>query len=137
MLTDIPTIKFSNQKPAIYDKAAKQFGVEWDSGTVFTFGNTIHSQGKLSNDLIVHESIHIQQQTERGLNKWQWWDKYFADPEFRKSQEVEAYQAQMKFIRRGIKDRNELARIRVKLANDMVKMYGGVFEYGEALKLLK
>jgi hypothetical protein len=97
-------MKFSSEKPAIYEKCREKFGVDWDRGIVITYGEVIHSKNPISEDLKIHEETHIKQQSEIGTEKW--WEMYFENKNFRLSQETEAYQNQVKFIRKNIKDKS-------------------------------
>ena len=65
---------------------------------VYTYGDTVYIPNgeALSDDLEVHEAVHIKQQAEMGAEEW--WKKFLEDPEFRLSQELEAYQAQWEYI---------------------------------------
>ena len=67
-------------------------------GVIFTYGDIIHNpSGKEVRDhLLHHESIHMGQQKAMGPEKW--WEQYLADPDFRLSQELEAYRAEYKFL---------------------------------------
>lgn len=125
--------KTSHNIPDIYAKCKERFNVDWDEGIVITYGDVVYSKYELSPSLIVHEGVHVKQQTEMGVEKW--WDKYFDDKEFRLSQEVEAYRAQIRFIRDNVKDRNEVFRYCNKIWKSMVKLYGSMCNYEEAKKL--
>jgi len=129
------TFKISNEIPEIYTKCHEQFGVNWDDGVVFTYGDTIHCKYKLSPDLIIHESVHVKQQADMGKDEW--WGKYFTDKEFRLSQEIAAYRLQIAFIKNNVKDRNEAFRMYHKIWNDMERMYGEMCTYKEARELTK
>lgn len=88
-------IRFSNDKPKMYDACEKKFGITWGQ-TTFAYDWTIHSWGKPSLDIIIHETVHfLQQDREGGADKW--WDRYLDDEEFRYRQELEAYAVQAMF----------------------------------------
>lgn len=128
-------VQFSTEIPAIYDQCHKQFGVEWDKGVIFTYGDTIYCKHPLPADFVEHEMTHVRQQGEIGVN--QWWGKYLTEPEFRLSQEVEAYRNQLKYIRKHWKDREAVARKVHTLVMALCgTMYGKVCTYSEARKLL-
>lgn len=122
----------SHEKPFIYDKCREQFNIDWES-VVITYGNVVYSKNELSPDLLVHEGVHVVQQKEMGVEIW--WEKYFNDKEFRLSQEVEAYKAQIKFIKMNVKDRNYAFRACHRIWQDMVRMYGNMCDYATAKKL--
>mgnify|MGYP001575301922 CR=1 FL=1 len=95
--------------------------------TVFTYGERLHCPDKrviISDDLIVHETIHSMQQ---GKDPEAWWQLYLIDPEFRKSQEMDAYRNQYNFYCLKIKDRNMRAVFAKKLADDFSRYYDCLF----------
>ncbi len=95
--------KTSKTPPPCYQEAQKRFGVNfYRDGVVFTYGDTIHFyKGSLTPDIIVHEKVHIRQQTSFEGGAAAWWGKYFIDEEFRLSQELEAYRAQWAYVQRA------------------------------------
>ena len=125
--------KISHDIPEIYKKCHEKFGVEWDNGIVITYGDIVYSKWELPPSLVIHESVHVKQQIEMGIEKW--WDKYLEDKEFRLSQEVEAYKEQIKFIKTTVKDRNIVFKMCHKIWWDMARMYGNMCSYGDAKKL--
>jgi hypothetical protein len=105
-------------------------------GVVYTYGDTLHAPdgGLVSLDLAAHEEVHSKQQ----VNPEEWWSKYLVDPEFRTSQEVEAYRAQYQFYCKHFKDRNQRARFLHKIACDFSsKLYGGCITYQQAIIEIK
>lgn len=125
--------ELSNKIPAIYYKCKERFGVSWEE-VVITYGNVIYSKEPLSQELQVHESVHVQQQGFMGAEPW--WKQYFEDPVFRLHEEVEAYRHQMKFVDKNYKDRNARARRKHKIWSDMATKYDGMCTYSEAKKLV-
>lgn len=117
-------MKIKNERPPIWEKAYQIFKVDPDT-TVFTYGDTIYNPagGNISDDLMVHESVHMVQQ---GKSPDEWWTKYFHNPKFRLDQEVEAYSAQYKFFCKKKKDRNIqmkfLMMIATHLSSDLYKL---------------
>ena len=100
-------MKFSKEKPAIFERLHKAFGVEWGKSLVIAYGDTIYHSEPLDPSLIVHEAIHLQRQ---GKNPDEWYNKYIQDEKFRFGEEILAYRAQYKFLKDITKDRNHLAR---------------------------
>ena len=124
----------SHELPPVYDRCVQLWGVSFKN-TVFTYGNTIHTKNDLSNDLLAHELVHVRQQTK--MDKDEWWMRYFADPQFRLEQEVEAYRAQYKWFVNNLTDREGIAKMLVWLASLLSgEMYGKIISRGEAIKLL-
>lgn len=128
-------IKFSKQKPPIYDKCEEMFGVKWKKGIIITYGNTIHCKYKLKEPKISHESVHVRQQLEMGVEEW--WNRYFEDRQFRLNQEVEAYRAEIKWIRHNIKGMDLKSKMIEKIVDDISsEIYGSIVTKEEALELL-
>lgn len=127
--------KTSDIPPPVYESAKELWGVDFDKGTVFTYGSTIHSKTPLSDDLLAHELVHVRQQTLIGRDEW--WMKYFADPEFRLEQETEAYRAQYKWFVNNLSAREGVAKTLVWLASLLSgEMYGKLITRSEAIKLI-
>ncbi len=104
--------------------------------TVFTYGDTIYvpSGGHVYKDLMAHEETHMRQQ---GDDPKGWWDTYIASPDFRLSQEVEAYRNQYKEFSKA-KNRNRLYIFLARIARDLSSsIYGGIVSYEEAFKLIR
>lgn len=123
------------EKPPIYERCVEVFGINWDDGVIFTYGENIYckDQALLSPDLLVHEETHIRQQMAMGKDIW--WDRYFVDKEFRLSQEVEAYKNQLHYIR-GHYDRPTRKKLEKHIYSSMAKIYAGMCTEEEAKKLL-
>jgi hypothetical protein len=127
--------KVSKEKPPMYERAKKEFGVDWDRDRViFTYGDTAYCKdGGMSPDLVVHEKVHMKQQLEIGKDIW--WDKYFADPNFRLEQELEAYGAQVEFIKKFTSKKKVIPKLDWIL-HSIVKFYGNMITLEDAkLKL--
>lgn len=119
-------IKKSTTPPEIiYETAQKMFGADFNKGVTFTVGDTIHSKEfPLAPDLVKHEETHVIQQANYDGGWKAWWDRYFEDPYFRYTQEIEAYQEQYKFYCLHIKDRNKRAVFLHTIATHLCTIYG-------------
>lgn len=107
------------------------------SKPIWTFRDKIYNPHgiPISNDMLVHEAVHADQQ---GENPATWWDKYFQNGKFRFAQELAAYRAQYAFASTVIKDRNKLARYVHEMARDLSgSLYGHCCSHSEALRLIK
>ncbi len=106
-----------------------------DLPVVFTYGNILYNPTgePVSDDLMIHEQVHEKQQAIIGVNDW--WVRYLEDKTFRLTQEVEAYQAQLKSVQ-GTRDykRQFLQYISKSLAS---KLYGNILTWQEAKELIK
>lgn len=121
--------------PPNYKQVAKVFGRNAISNAVFTYGNTIYSPrgNPIAGHLLHHEQVHMKQQ-RAGAEEW--WHRYLVDPEFRLSQELEAYREQYKFIKTnyGREDRRVLLKHIVK---DIASpMYGSMITKELAKQLI-
>jgi len=88
--------------------------------------------------LVVHESVHLKQQGSL-IGALIWWVKYIVSKKFRYSQELEAYQVQVKWF-----DDTQLAGLkkrylyRKEMAGMLASpMYGNIVNKDEAFKQLK
>lgn len=123
----------------IYERARKEFGekVDFEKGTVFTYGWKIHifDKSRMDTPLFHHESVHCRQQA-KFASPDEWWEKYFTDKEFRKEQEVEAYTRQVRAIKKHVKDKNKKVMYVHYICKDISSsMYGNLMTLDEARKL--
>lgn len=99
--------------------------------TIFAYNKEIYSNYELSEDLLLHEIKHIEQQNRIGADLWV--EKYLNNRQFRLNEEVEAYQAQLAFI----KDRNQRYKLKILCAKTLSSdLYGNIITFDKALKLL-
>lgn len=132
--------KISTRKPPahIYDPCVEKWGVDFNKGIVFTYGDTIHSKDPIPRDLMVHELTHVRQQREIEGGADAWWEKYLSDDEFRLSQELEAYRKQYQWVKNNVKDRNQQAKDLQFFAQCLSgPMYGNLMTQREAMKAIK
>ena len=121
--------------PPNYDDIANSFKVRSD--TVYTYGDTLYSpiSQSIPPDLIIHEETHVKQQKSDPQG---WWDKYIASPQFRLSQEVEAYRNQYHYYSGRVKDKNYRDKFIRFLATSLSSdVYGNICSYSEAMRLIK
>lgn len=121
----------------LYKKAVDKFGVDWHKGVIFTYGSTIFTKFELPNDLLKHEETHVRQQMTYKGGKDAWWERYLDDPDFRQSQETEAYQRQYRWAKENIKDRNQVFNILRHCAKDLSRMYKLDISFEEAISLIQ
>ncbi|HEB41825.1 MAG TPA: hypothetical protein ENI08_02275 [Candidatus Dependentiae bacterium] len=85
---------------------------------------------------MAHERTHVRQQTAYGVEAW--WNKYFESAEFRRSQELEAYRNEARWIRENTSCRNKRFKLIQQVARDLSSaIYGNVITYGEAMSKLQ
>jgi len=125
------------QKPPkeIYDKCVKQFGADFEKGTIFAYDGDIYSKYDLEPHKLIHEAKHLSQQKELGSAD-NWWTKYFLDDSFRLEQEIEAYLEENHLLKK-LKDRNLRAIIIHENATALSsKLYGNIISYTDAKSIL-
>lgn len=133
-------MKISYSKPPIWDECVKAFGEENIKDAVFPYGDMLYnpSKGPVPDHLEVHEAVHMDQQQHDESVAAIWWKRYIADVPFRIEQEVEACQAQYKFICTKVKDKNARFRNLHILAQLLASpMYGNVISYMDALRKIR
>ena len=129
-----------NEKPPIYEECVKAFGIDKRKGIVFTYGDCLYNPDGLDlpDHILVHESVHGNQQKHDDTVAKLWWERYIVDVKFRIEQEVEAYGAQYKFICEKVKDRNARYKSLHILAQDLSgDMYGRCLSYTDAIIKIK
>lgn len=130
-----PEYKISTEPPPVYEEAVKRFGVNFNKGVVFTYGNTIHtSDSNLPEHLIEHECVHVRQQSELGAGAW--WKLYFENPEFRLKQEIEAYRRQYEYIKKTEPVRKHFRFLKF-YAEALCNIYGLSIDVFTAMKMIK
>lgn len=126
----------SKEKPQIYSRLVKAFGINWNKGVIIAYGDTIHCKWKLTQVKIVHEKTHLKQQSVIGVKEW--WNKYIEDPQFRLLQEIEAYTNEIEWIKNNIYNMNERKALVDKIVLDLSSaMYGSIVTQEEAYRLLQ
>src|ERR1700694_32922 len=121
--------------PPIYKEIAAKFLL--GPGTIFTWGSIIYNpSGKhVTKDLIAHEEVHMVQQDNMPEA---WWRKYLIEPEFRLSQEAEAYGRQYQYICSQNHNRNFQFQVLQGLSLFLSgPMYGFVCSQTTAMELIR
>lgn len=125
--------------PPNYEEICKAFpSVRDNMNIVFTWGNKLYIPNGnkwISKDLEVHENYHCQRQAEYGGPE-KWWETYLKDPEFRRTEELGAYQRQYKRFRKTA-SRASRSLFLTRIATDLSSgMYGDVYTLEEAKKAI-
>lgn len=128
-----PTVIIQREPPAIFQKIKKVFNVRWQR-VVITYGNQIYSFAKFPEDVLVHEQVHVMQQTTIGKDIW--WDKYLTDHHFRLGQEVEAYRVQAQWIKDHAPENLKQIRLKEIVMDLSGATYGNLVSFEEAKKLI-
>lgn len=127
-------IQYSKQIPPIYFKCKRAFGVTWDRGCIITYGDTVYCKFDISEDYKIHEATHVLQQQSAGVELW--WEKYFADPQFRLLQEVEAYGNQIIWAKEHYNQWDYERVVRESIKAISSSGYGNICTKDEAMQLL-
>lgn len=128
---------FSTEKPPMYDVCHKYFGANWDNGTIFAYKNKIHAKDPFSvtPDVITHEEIHFRQQANYYGGSDAWWKEYLQNAEFRCSQEIEAYKAQIAYALEHY-DRNYRRALKQHIYASFAGLSAGTITMAKAQELL-
>ena len=123
--------------PPNWEDIIKHFPIvaEAKDRVVFTYAPYIYVPGgqRLNPDVYVHETIHLKQQ---GDNPVDWWITYLNDPEFRLSQELEAYGAQLAMFNDS--GNRVFEYMKDRLAQDLSsEFYRHIIPFGEAASKIR
>lgn len=132
-------MKIVNANPPNYEKIVAAFPmVTTIYRPYFCYGDTIYNPGgaPLAPEKVVHESVHMMQQLEVGI-EW-WWDMYIADKAFRLQEEVDAYRMEYKEYCRLHKNREQRFVTLQNLAGQLAhELYGSLCTKAEAMAFIK
>lgn len=130
--------KISKLPPPNYEGVRERLKVphKFEDGLVFAYYPYIHVyRGKLSPDLIVHETTHLERQKEIGVDVW--WNEYVNSEQFRFKEELLAYRAQYKWVVRHTGKARHYFWLKT-FAQDMVDIYNftdpNLFHYMNLIK---
>ena len=125
------------EKPPHWDKLLEKFPNADEKTVAVTYGDKIYCQCDMSEDLLTHELVHVQQQTKMGRDIW--WDEYMKNPLFVYEQELEAYREQYAFfVKKYAGDRNRLFRIKYAIAKILSgPLYNNAKTHSEVMKELE
>lgn len=122
-------------KPPVWNNVCNAFQIN-PGITLFTYGDAIYNPGgaQITDDLMIHEQVHGKQQKHNDDEAALWWGKYLRDPEFRLSQELEAYAEQYKFLCRKIQNKQQRFEIVKRMATILSgPLYGNCISFGSAV----
>lgn len=127
---------YSNDIPAIYPSLQEKFGADWDEGLIIAYSDRIHSKRIPDPQKWIHESVHLDRQSEMGNDAW--WRLYMESDQFRLEEELLAYKAEADFIKKNIKDREARFHIIMEIAKGFSSsLYGNIISTEEAYKILR
>jgi len=124
---------YSKEKPAIFDRFNRRFGVQWEQGIIIAYKDTVYCKYDLPEDFKVHEETHLEQQKRTTPDEWI--EKYLTDAQFRLEQEVEAYTNQIAWAKKNY-DRPARRRLNKEIVNIMMRIYDIGLNEEEVKRLL-
>lgn len=127
------------ERPPVFDSVCAAFNM-YPKGAVFSYGDKIYSPDYpvLPDHLIAHEMVHLRQQGHTKEGAAIWWGKFLRDPEFRLSQEVEAYARQYQYFSAHTGDRNAPFKFLHTLAQSLSgPLYNNCITHAEAMQRIK
>lgn len=132
-------MKIIPERPPFYERVVARFPeIALTKNAVFTYGDVLYNPSGNNPPpyLIVHESVHMEQQARIGKDEW--WDRFIGDEGFRLQQELEAYQAEYKAFCKMYRDRNERnSFLRFQALMCSSAMYGKMITFPDALTKIK
>lgn len=126
----------TTEKPECFDRLKAAFGdqieVYWNQGLIITYDGQMHTKtGAVSPELLAHEMVHLRQQEI--YTPEEYLEKYITNPLFRLESEIEAYRAQLAYLRKNIFDRNQLVKKAHKMCVELSSdIYGSIINYKQA-----
>lgn len=102
-----------------------------DHNTIFAYNGDIYTNSKLTDDLLVHENVHLEQQKRLGLEYWV--ENFLNSDEFRLEMEMEAYKKQVD----SIWDTSKRQKLCIQCAQNLSSgLYGDIISLSEAFDIL-
>lgn len=104
---------------------------------VFTYGTRLYvpGGGLIPSHLKTHEEKHVVQQMKMGVDRW--WSEYLINPSFRLEQELWAYRAQYRAMRKKHTSKFQIEQFLLKISKDLSgEMYGNIVDSIKARKLI-
>ena len=124
------------EKPPIYDSLKNKFGVDWEDKIIIAFNGAIWCKEEPAPQKIVHEIVHLDRQDEIGNDAW--WKLYLENDQFRLEEEMRAYLAEAKFIKKNINNREHVFHLLREIAQSMSSsVYGNLISTADALTFLR
>jgi hypothetical protein len=123
--------------PPNFEAIVAVFPAAERKGVVFAYGDTVYVNGDatLPAQLVVHESVHLEQQRAMGGPEI-WWSRYLVDARFRYQEELVAHRAEYRTLKRIS---NGLAKKHLRFIAERLSspLYGSVVTLQQARKAIK
>lgn len=93
-------------KPPCWERLEKAFGVYWVPGVHVTYGGEIYCYDEeLTNEFLVHELVHVEQQ--KRMSAEDFLDCFIAFADFRMEMELPAYRVHNEYLRATLTNEDE------------------------------
>ncbi len=128
-------MEIKNQWPPNIEDIRKVFDLKGFRPVFIYDGKLYNPYGlPIAPDLMIHEQVHEKQQSGMGAENW--WKLYLTNKQFRLEQEVEAYQAQAKYVEANYnrKDRKILRKEFPRHLSS--KLYGNLINKQQAEEII-
>lgn len=123
--------------PPNYAALCAAFPIRGRPGIIFSYGDAIYNPSghSLSEALKVHEDVHGRRQNG---NPAEWWERYIADKDFRRDEEIVAHCAEAACVLANADNRQARRAGLISIADRLSSpIYGGLMTKREALALLR
>lgn len=129
-------MKIRNTYPPNYEELIQHFDIANNPNVIFTYGDTLFVPNgqNVPDNLIVHESIHVEQQKKTGAKEW--WKRYIDDIDFRIDQEAEAYNAQYKYMQENMNRHDRRVILKQMIHDFSGPVYGNIISPELAKELI-
>jgi hypothetical protein len=130
-------VKIISAFPPNYATLCAAFPIRGRPGIIFSYGDAIYnpSGNPLSEALKAHEWVHIYRQNGEPAA---WWQRYIADIDFRRDEEIKAHCVEAAHILATATNRNGRRAGLMDLADRLSSpLYGGMMSKRDALALLR
>jgi len=132
-------VKVIHDYPPVWGSVCKAFQII-PKYAVFSYGDCVYNPSgqHLPDDIIEHEKVHLRQQKYSREEASLWFGKFLREPEFRISQEIEAYAEQYKYLCKQFSDRNKRFKVLHNLGSIMSgPIYNKCITCSEAMERIK
>lgn len=133
-------IEITRNEPPMWRMMIREYGMrQWRDypDLVVAYDGKIHTQNPVPPDVVAHEVVHLRQQERFPGGPEAFMRRYMTDTHFKIAVEIEAYQAQLEYIKRLKCGKKALTSAHARLARILSgPLYGNAISYENAHKEL-